>query len=193
MKIFTVGNGTVEEGATVGKVTIKSADIQISAVCVGEEGRGRKFSYIPISGVQEDQKKVNNIKLGETRTGKPKFIAINPEDDSNTNECILVLRHTAGYRGWADITGDRVELDSGNLFKDFPGEILVEGAIAQGAAGRMGGNSQYIAKLKKGDVFRISRGGRLYGNPPSYYGMFDGHKVTLVTWQEREALELWFD
>jgi hypothetical protein len=193
MKIFTVGNGDVMEGATVGKVTIKSADVQISAVCVGEEGRGRKFSYIPIQGIDDDTKKVTNVKLGETRTGKPKFIAINPEDDNDTNECILVLRHTAGYRGWADITGDRVKLDSGNLFKDFPGEILVEGAIAQGAAGRMGGNSQYIAKLQKGQVFRIVRGGRLYGNPSSYYGSFDGEKVILVTWQDREAAELWID
>jgi hypothetical protein len=64
MKIFTVGNGTVEEGATVNTITIKSADVQISAVCVGEEGRGRKFSYIPISGVQEDQKKGNKCKVG---------------------------------------------------------------------------------------------------------------------------------
>jgi hypothetical protein len=192
MKIFTVGNGTVEEGATVGKVTIKSADIQISAVCVGETGRGRKFSYIPISGVQEDQKRVTNVKLSETRTGKPKFIAI-PEDDSDTDECILVLRHTAGFRGGAMITGDRVDLENDKLFRDFPGEIILEGEIAQGAAGRMGGNSQYIAKLQKGDVFRIKRTGRLYGNPTSYYGCFDGNKLTLVTWQDREAAELWFD
>jgi hypothetical protein len=193
MKIFTVGNGDVMEGAVIGTVKIKSADVDIKAVCVGEEGRGRKFSYIPIQGIDEDTKKVTNVKLSQTRTGKPKFIAINPEDDSNTDECILVLRHTAGFRGGAMITGDRVDLDSDKLFEDFPGEILIEGAIAQGAAGRMGGNSQYIAKLKKGQVFRIGRGGRLYGNPSSYYGMFDGEKVTLVTWQEREALELWFD
>jgi hypothetical protein len=193
MKIFTVGNGTVEEGATVNTITIKSADVQISAVCVGEEGRGRKFSYIPISGVQEDQKKVTNVKLSETRTGKPKFIAINLEDDNTTDECVIVFKHTAGYRGSAYLTGDRVDLYSDKLFKDFPGEILTEGEIAQGAAGRMGGNSQYIARIKKGDVFRIKRTGRLYGNPKSYYGCFDGHKVTLVTWQDREAAELWFD
>jgi hypothetical protein len=190
MKIFTVGNGDVMEGAKVGKVTIKSADVQISAICVGEEGRGRKFSYIPISGVQEDQKKVTNVKLSETRTGKAKFIVL--EDDNDMNECILVLRHTAGYRGSAYVTGDRVNFDSDELFQDFPGEVICEGAIAQGTAGRMGGNSQYIAKLQKGDVFRIKRTGRLYGNPKSYYGCFDGDKLTLVTWQDREAAELWF-
>jgi hypothetical protein len=194
MKIFTVGNGTVEEGAKVGKVTILSADVEIPAVCVGETGRGRKFSYIPISGVSdEDTKKVTNVKLGETRTGKPKFIAINPEEDNDTNECVLVFKHTAGYRGSAYLTGDRVDLYSDKLFKDFPGEILIEGEIAQGAAGRMGGNSQYIAKMQKGDVFRIKRTGRIYGKSPSYYGMFDGHRVTLVTWQDREAAELWID
>jgi hypothetical protein len=193
MKIFTIGNGTVEEGATVNTVTIKSANVQIPAICVGEEGRGRKLSYIPISGVSDETTKVTNIKLGETRTGKPKFIAINPEDDSDTNECVIVFKHTAGYRGSAYLTGDRVDLDSDKLFREFPGEVLCEGEIAQGAAGRMGGNSQYIAKLKKGDVFRIKRTGRLYGNPKSYYGSFDGEKIILVTWNEREALELWFD
>jgi hypothetical protein len=132
--------------------------------------------------------------LGETRTGKPKFIAINPEEDDNTtDECVIVFKHTGGFRGGAMVTGDRVDLDSDKLYKDFPGKILIEGAIAQGAAGRMGGNSQYIAKLQKGQVFRIGRGGRLYGNPSNYYGCFDGEKVILVTWQEREALELWFD
>jgi hypothetical protein len=194
MKIFTVGNGTVEEGATVGKVTILSADVEIKAVCIGESGRGRKFSYIPISWVSDETTKVTNVKLGETRTGKPKFIAINPEEDDNTtDECVIVFKHTAGYRGSAYLTGDRVDLDSDKLFEDFPGEIILEGAIAQGAAGRMGGNSQYIAKMRKGDIFRIKRTGRLYGNPTSYYGCFDGHKVTLVTWQDREAAELWFD
>jgi hypothetical protein len=195
MKIFTVGNGDVMEGAVIGTVTIKSADVQISAVCVGEEGRGRKFSYIPISGVQEDQKKVTNVKLSQTRTGKPKFIAINPEEDDNTtDECIIVFLHTAGYRGGAGVTGDiREDVDFGTRSLNFPGEVLCEGAIAQGAAGRVGGNPQFIAKLKKGDVFRIARSGRLYGNPSNYYGCFDGHKVILVTWQEREALELWFD
>jgi hypothetical protein len=193
MKIFTIGNGEVMEGATVGKVTILSADVEIKAVCIGESGRGRKFSYIPISWVSDETTKVTNVKLGETRTGKPKFIAINPEDDSDTNECVIVFKHTAGYRGSAYVTGDRVDLYSDKLFKDFPGEVLCEGEIAQGAAGRMGGNSQYIARIKKGDVFRIKRTGRIYGKSPSYYGMFDGHKVTLVTWQDREAAELWVD
>jgi hypothetical protein len=193
MKIFTVGNGTVEEGATVNTVTIKSADVQIPAICVGEEGRGRKLSYIPISGVSE-QKWVTNVKLGETRTGKPKFRAITLETDTDTEECVIVFLHTAGYRGRAGVTGDiREDLDWGTRSLNFPGKILVEGAIAQGAAGRAGGNPQYIAKLKKGDVFRIARGGRLYGNPSNYFGCFDGEKVILVTWKEREALDLWFD
>jgi hypothetical protein len=47
--------------------------------------------------------------------------------------------------------------------------------------------------LKKGDVFRIKRTGRIYGKSPSYYGMFNGEKVILITWQDREAAELWFD
>jgi hypothetical protein len=193
MKIFTVGNGDVMEGAVIGTVKIKSADVEIKAVCVGESGRGRKFSYIPIQGIDEDTKKVTNVKLSQTRTGKPKFIQINPEDDSDTNECVIVFKHTAGFRGSAYLTGDRVDMESDQKFKDFPGEIILEGAIAQGDAGRMGGNSQYIAKLQKGDIFRIKRTGRLYGNPPSYYGSFDGEKIILVTWQDREAAELWFD
>jgi hypothetical protein len=180
MKIFTVGNGDVMEGASARKVKIQAADEEIFAICVGETGKGRLFSYIPISGVNADQW-VKNVKLSKTRTAKPKFII----DDNNTEECVIVFKHTAGY-----LTGDRVSLDNPKFFRNFPGEILIEGIIAQGATGLMGRNFQYIAKLQKGQVFRI---GRLYETPSSYYGCFDGEKVILVTWDEREVAELWFD
>jgi hypothetical protein len=185
MKIFTVINGDVMEGAAARKVTIQAADVEIFAICVGETGKGRLFSYIPISGVNADQW-VKNVKLSKTRTTKPRFIVDdNNVDDNNTEECIIVFKHTAGY-----LKGDRVNLNDPKFFRDFPGEILVEGAIAKGATGLMGRTSQYIVKLQKGQVFRI---GSLYENPSSYYGSFDGGKVTLITWQDRKALGLWFD
>jgi hypothetical protein len=197
MKIFTVGNGTAKLGA---KVSIVGNNVEIFAICVGEVGRGRKLGYIPIGGIPNTTTVttnvvITNVVISQTRIGFPKFTAITPETDTGTGteECVVVFRHTGGFRGGAELTGDRVDFDNPALFRDFPGKILQEGIIAQGAAGRMGGNSQYIARIRRGQVFRIKRWGKLYGNPSSYYGCFDDGKITLVTWEDREALDLWFD
>jgi hypothetical protein len=174
MKIFTLGNGTVKLGAKVSIV----GSFEIFAICVGQTGLGLKRGYIPVSGV-DNTIKVTNVVINQTRIGNPKFMAITPETDKDTDECIIVFRHTSGYNGGAEVTGDRVDLDKNNQFREFPGKILTDGLTTLG-------NSQYITKLKKGDVFRIKRWGE-YGNLSEHYGCFDGDKVNLVTCEEREG------
>jgi len=194
MKIFTVGNSSAELGVLVEEQQLKGADVTITVISVGEQGRGRIKAYIPVANATPEEK-VTNVTLGKTRTGNPKFIAISPDNDTDTTDkCIVVMKHTAGYRGGAKVTGDRIDWnDVEKGFHPSPLLTLVQGVIAQGIAGRMGGNSQYIAELPANKVFRISRSGRLYGAPKAMYGMYDGATIKMVSWEERIAADLWFD
>lgn len=75
-------------------------------------------------------------------------------------------------------------------YAEFPGKILAQGKIAQGAAGRMGSGNQYIALLKPNDVVRIKYSGRLYGAPSTDYLMWDGENLRCCTEEERETFEI---
>lgn len=75
-------------------------------------------------------------------------------------------------------------------FAPFPGEILVEGVIAQGDAGRMGSGHQYVAIIPKGVVFRTGYSGRLYGKPAAHYYLWDGERLLAATWEERQVSDL---
>lgn len=71
----------------------------------------------------------------------------------------------------------------------FPGEMLVEGAIAQGQAGGMGSGAQLVAILPRDTWFRTSYSGRLYGSPAAHYYRWDGTQLVSMTLDERLALD----
>lgn len=75
-------------------------------------------------------------------------------------------------------------------FHPFPGEILCDGIIAQGAAGRMGGGRQLIAIMPAGIVFRTGYSGRLYGAPSAHYYVYRDGQLLSATWEEREVAEI---
>ena len=75
-------------------------------------------------------------------------------------------------------------------FLPFPGEILCEGIIAQGAAGRMGSGDQLVAVMPAGIVFRTGYYGRLYGAPAAHYYIFRDGQILSATWEEREVAEI---
>ena len=75
-------------------------------------------------------------------------------------------------------------------FYPFPGEILCEGIIAQGQAGRMGSGSQLVAVMPAGIVFRTGYRGRLYGAPGAHYYLFKDGQLLSATWEEREVAEI---
>ena len=68
---------------------------------------------------------------------------------------------------------------------ELPGDVLVKGVIAQGAAGYMGSGKQLIAMIPKGVVFCTHYYGRLYGKPSAHYMEFTGEKIVSVTSKER--------
>lgn len=198
MKVFTINSGSVSEGAEVQDVTIESAGFTFQAISVGEQGRGRKQATLPVDGracvgSRETGRKVLNAEVGKTKSGKPKLFS---ERDSDNSKCVVVFRTKIGFRGGNSHTGDRKGIENEGeynerlAFEEFPGEILAQGSIAQGTAGRMGGGSQLIAVMPKGVVFRTGYSGRLYGNPSAHYYVFDGEKIVAVTWEERIASDI---
>lgn len=202
-KIFTVSSGSVSEGATVGKLTLKGAGIDIPAIIVGEEGRGRSRGVLPVqlpNGLYKEwQEKgsvtVNAAEVGQTKAGKPKLFVKNGADTDE--KIIVVFRTKIGFRGGNSHTGDRTGETEKDMWGDerpkfhpFPGETLVSGVIAQGAAGRMGSGEQLVAVMPKDIVFRTGYSGRLYGGPSAHYYKWDGQQLLALTWDERVASDL---
>ena len=221
MKIFTVRNGQVAEGAKIEKVALKGAGVEIDAITIGEEGRGRERGVLPVQGAPSDGI-LRYAVVGQTKAGKPKLIAAMPHE---ADYAVVVFRTEAGFRGGAGHTGDldglykvlRNEWDSSamvagisleearaycaangldakqcvyhNAYLPFPGETICRGYIAQGDAGRMGGNEQIVAVVPAHVWFRSFYGGRLYGRPSNHYYRFDGERLIAVTWEERQVLE----
>ena len=188
MKIFTIKSGEVYEGAEVVTFSLKNVDVSIPAIIIGEEGRGRQLGVLPVQLTEEQFKKwragetviVKNARISETRSGKAKLIEAANGDDSD--KVIAVFRTKIGFRGSNDHTGDGDE--------PFPGEVLVEGVIAQGDAGRMGSGDQLVAVIPKNTVFSTKYYGRLYGAPSEHFYLFDGDKIISVTKEERELTDI---
>ena len=192
MKIFTISSGNVTEGARIDSFTLKGANVTIPAIIIGEEGRGRKLGILPVQLLPDSYKEwqekgtisIYSAEVGETKTGRPKLIETSEITD--TEKCICVFRTKIGYRGANKHTGDKL----GDKFLPFPGEILCEGIIAQGAAGRMGSGSQLVAVMPAEVVFRTAYRGRLYGAPDSHYYIFRDGQILSATWEEREVAEI---
>lgn len=178
MKIFTISDGVVIAGAKVVGFKLKSVDVTIPAITVGEVGRGRLLGVLPVDAPIDSE--ILEADLGLTKTNNVKLVS---QMINNKEECLVVLRTPIGFRGSNSHTGDRIAEGS---YANFPGQVLVKGYIAQGDAGRMGGGDQLIAVIKKGDVFRTAYSGRRYGNPASHYYMFDGERILCATWSERQ-------
>ncbi len=197
MKTYTIENGKPTEGILVQSRELSSG-IKIPVVQVGEEGRGRQLSFLPVElnassrakFEAEGQVSINHVSIGKTQKGGHKLI-----EAANTltnDKCLIVFRTHIGFRGCNNHTGDRVpDFDPDNIeFLPFPCEILAEGHIAQGAAGNMGSGKQLIAIAEKNTIFRTSYSGRLYGAPSAHYYLYTGSQILSATWAERVASDL---
>lgn len=104
MKIFTVAADSVKANAEVTALTLASG-VKIPVVTVGEEGRGRKLGVLPVSLLPESQAlwdyekkaRIKNVRIGETRSGRPKLIETEP--DGNNDYAVVVMATPAGFRG----------------------------------------------------------------------------------------------
>ncbi|UQS95045.1 hypothetical protein Pam2_165 [Pseudanabaena phage Pam2] len=195
MKTYTIEQGRPTEGILV-QTRELSSGIKIPVVQVGEEGRGRQLSFLPVElnassrtkFEAEGQVLINHISLGKTQKGGHKLI-----EAANTltnDKCLIVFRTRIGFRGGNSHTGECNYDPDSFEFLPFPCEILAEGRIAQGAAGSMGSGQQLIAIAPKNIVFRTRYSGRLYGAPSSHYYLYTGSQILSATWDERVASDL---
>ena len=197
MKTYTIEDGQAKDGILVQTKELSSG-IKIPVVQIGEEGRGRQLSFLPVElnassrskFDAEGQVNINHISLGKTQKGGHKLI-----EAANTltnDKCLIVFLTHIGFRGGNSHTGDRIDgFDPDNIeFLPFPCEVLAEGRIAQGAAGGMGSGQQFIAVAEKNIVFRTRYSGRLYGAPSSHYYLYTGSQILSATWDERVASDL---
>jgi hypothetical protein len=154
--------------------------------------------------------------VGQTKSGKPKLWA---NDKATTDEAvIIVFRTLPGFRGSCGHYGDDTWKCTGETtygdgcgtkgdglkpntcpkcsgytqaaYLPFPGKKLIEGQVAQGAAGRMGSGEQIVALIPKGVIVQTYRSGRLYGSPAARYLMWNGENVLVATREERELADI---
>jgi hypothetical protein len=198
MLVFTLSNGKATQGATISTALVAGGTVKLPVVQVGEVGRGRKLSYLPVQLLDNkayldgETVTITRASVGTTKNGGKKLIEVGPLS-YNGDSCIVILRTHIGFRGGNSHTGDREgtgEDGKATGFLPFPGEILTEGRIAQGDAGNMGSGAQLIVVMPKGVVWRTSYSGRLYGAPGAHYHVFDGTSITSLTWEERVASDL---
>lgn len=177
MQVFTISPSNKLSNGTKTAEHKLGNGYKMTVVSIGEQGRGREFSFLPVEGATPEQV-IRHASIGKTLKGQYKLIA-NTLDSSN--ECLLVLQTGMGFRG-----GSQVTVEGEGSLTDL---ILIKGMIAQGAAGNMGRSTQYILRLPKDVVLSIKLTGRMYGNPDQYYARFDGFKMELVTAEDRKFLD----
>ncbi len=203
MKIFTIESGKVAKGVRVDSFALKGAGVTIPAIIIGEEGRGRQLGVLPVQLLSNSYKEwlekgrthIFSAEIGTTKAGTPQLFQT--EDADTLEKCICVFRTQIGFRGANEHTGDR---DGGTekdylgeerpTFYPFPGEVLCEGIIAQGDAGRMGSGSQLVAIMSADTVFRTGYSGRLYGKPAEHYYLFRDGQILSATREEREVADI---
>lgn len=201
--LFTISHGKVQEGASVDRLQLKGAGIEIPVLSVGEEGRGRRRGVLSVQLDRDSQTQweakesilLKAVSLGTTKAGRLK---LNQRPSATHRDHLLaVLRTPIGFRGSNSHSGDRTGEYQENpygepqpTFKPFPGIVLERGVIAQGDAGRAGSGEQFISLIPQGEVFRTAYSGRLYGGPSSHYFTYDGRQVLAATWDERTASDI---
>jgi hypothetical protein len=166
MRIFTVDKFEVKPSITVEYKTLPDGS-KFACFLLGEEGRGRKQVIIPVvltmnscrTWLGDGAAEISEVRL---KFG-PKGTVVLEEmpHKENCEEYLVAFLGWIGFRGHNRLT----DYDGNAVDKD---KILAEGIIAQGAAGRMGWGSQWLLRVRPGDLFRFHVDGRLYGHPSDY-------------------------
>ena len=113
----------------------------LRAIALGEKGRGRMLTYVPVEGDFPDGAPVA---LATTRTGKPKIIAGQPGD-------------ATGWLARVSTEGPYVRGAYGHVRALNPAlvHVVAYGYGAFGDAGRVGQWCDYLLKLQPGAIIRV--------------------------------------
>lgn len=182
MKVFTIREEHASQGHVLSIYEAKSGAFKIPAILVGERGRGRHLGVLPVGGVSikevEDGYILMNASLGKTQAGKPKVFVMpeNGHDKAYPSHHIIVWLGHIGFRG-----SNSIDLPDGTI-------TLVEGIIAQGAAGRMGSGTQGVYMVPYPSKIKVHVGGRLYGAPSEYLYVIEENGIQVFCDDEIDLL-----
>lgn len=169
MKIFTLTNDlSILEGAKIAKRTLRNG-VVIDTVEIGQEGRGRVLGIVPVSLLSlwsgEGERRIVNIRLGTTKSGRPKFYEVNNNNDTDT-DIIIVAKTPIGFRGSNEHFLGDTKITPESVFPNL--KVISWGVIAQGDAGRMGAGYQWVWQITPPIEIKIKLEGRLYGRPSNW-------------------------
>ena len=151
------------------------------ALACGEEGRGRSIGFIGIADdLLTEDLSIERASVIKTKSGK--FLLI-PEKDKTDNRIILVTQWYGGFRGSLSHNVNELEKE-GKL------QILTQGETAQGDAGRMGGETQFILLLKQPCQIHYCKNGRVYGGERDWVINYDGKSINHLSKVEWDNINL---
>lgn len=116
MEVYTIIQGRVDRGVKIQRFKIQQ-EIEIPAVLIGEEGRGRQLAVMPVQLLPEiytlwkqgEDVCVLHADIGTTRSGRPRLIQI-PTSSPDDSDILAVFYTTIGFRGFNVHTGDQVRI-----------------------------------------------------------------------------------
>ena len=152
-------------------------------VGVGEEGRGRQYTRVPVSqelaaGLDGNRStRVGRASVLVNRAGNP---FLSTERDSEDRRALVLVDIAAGFRGGTEWFGTAPD----EPFPPAGVKVIAEGYRAQGKAGSMGSHAVRLLIMEPGTCFRVVRHGRLYGVPADRYVRWDGENLHLGTLDE---------
>jgi hypothetical protein len=166
MRIYTVDRYGINHFVKVENRFLPDGT-KIPAFILGEEGRGRKLVFVPVFLTDKSLPyweangwvAVNAVSYRVNSKGYVHLWEL--DKPTEEGEYLIVFLGWIGFRGSNSLT----DIDGNALGRDV---VLAEGRIAEGIAGRMGAGSQWLLKVRVGDVYRYRVDGRLYGEPHSY-------------------------
>lgn len=124
-------------------------------------GRGYKMIWVNRSAIIADEEGNEQIQdwLDYRKTEKGNIVLL-PRADMNAT--VVVLQGQCGYRGHSTLLGDF--------------ETIEQGAYYYSPRGSLGVDDVKLAVIKDGDIIKLSRTGRTYGEPVEVtYRVVFGH------------------
>lgn len=200
MKFYTTSNSAIPDPFD-GKVTpgIRVELNNGAVIRVGEQGRGRKLMSVPVTLLYATKfpvctdtagKRWINLEEGQIASHREtKEMIVKEPNVEHDDRALILLSYEQGHRGtciWEVqlSTSEWVQIpvvdDLTQQPIDIPGklEVILRGQKAEGGAGDQSQRPEFLAIVRPGTVFRVTRTGKPRGKP----------EVLIFTWTGEELL-----
>ena len=147
---------------------IKVGDFEISAIALGEQGRGRLYTIVPCP------KTFQYLEPGLSKTGRPRLNNGSATSDGWITRICTEGSYVRGGAGYVSVSPE---------FKDMV-SVVARGVGAYGAAGRTGSWDDLIVSVPDESWLRVKP-----CRHDAYILYFGTEKVSTLSYPEAEALE----